>query len=150
MAPTLALGERVATSRDADYVPQVGDVVVFHPPAGVEDSVCGDPDQGAGTSAACSRPTAEMSDWTMIKRIVAAPGDTLAIRAGRVVRNGELQDEPFVMARDDGDDFPTEITIAPDHYFLLGDNRAKSSDSRFWGPVPRAWIIGAISIPGVM
>ena len=37
---------------------------------------------------------------------------------------------------------PEEITIPPDHYFMMGDNRGSSDDSRFWGPVPRDWIIG--------
>ncbi len=37
---------------------------------------------------------------------------------------------------------PKEITIPPDHYFMMGDNRGASDDSRFWGPVPRDWIIG--------
>ena len=75
---------------------------------------------------------------------------------GRVIRNGHLAEEPFVVSGEASRDlppgvtlppnpacnFPTPITIPPDHYFLLGDNRAVSSDSRFWGPVPRAWIIG--------
>jgi signal peptidase I len=37
---------------------------------------------------------------------------------------------------------PTEITIPPDHYFMMGDNRGESDDSRFWGPVPRDQLIG--------
>ena len=37
---------------------------------------------------------------------------------------------------------PKPITIPPDHYFMMGDNRGASDDSRFWGPVPRDWIIG--------
>jgi hypothetical protein len=43
--------------------------------------------------------------------------------------------------------FPTPVTIPPDHYFLLGDNRPESDDSRYWGPVPRAWIIGKLQTP---
>jgi signal peptidase I len=37
---------------------------------------------------------------------------------------------------------PQEITIPADHYFMMGDNRGESDDSRFWGPIPRDWIIG--------
>ena len=39
-------------------------------------------------------------------------------------------------------DFSKTITIPPDHYFMMGDNRGESDDSRYWGPVPRDWIIG--------
>jgi signal peptidase I len=67
-----------------------------------------------------------------------------------VIRNGDAEEEPYLQADDGGpsDSFPTPVTIPPDHYFVLGDNRSKSSDSRFWGPVPRAWIIGAIRTSG--
>jgi signal peptidase I len=41
-------------------------------------------------------------------------------------------------------DFPKEVTIAPGTYFMAGDNRGASDDSRFWGPVPRAWILGRV------
>jgi signal peptidase I len=63
-----------------------------------------------------------------------------------VIGNGKPENEPYIQPRetDRSDNFPTPITIPPDHYFVLGDNRGKSSDSRFWGPVPRAWIIGEI------
>ena len=109
---------------------------------------------------ACSTPTPERSSQTYIKRIVAGPGDTLAITNGYVIRNGRHEEEPYVLQpHRDGRhnlppgitlpphpdlNFPSPVTIPPDHCFVLGDNRAQSSDSRFWGPVPRAWIIGRI------
>jgi signal peptidase I len=59
------------------------------------------------------------------------------------VLNGKRQAEPFTLPCDSGDcDYPREITIPADHYFMMGDNRGSSDDSRFWGPVPREWIIG--------
>jgi signal peptidase I len=130
---------------------------VFHAPAGAdaEIPICGDPNQGVGCSAACSIPTPQKSPGRWIKRIVAGPGDTLAIRDGGVIRNREPQEEPYCalpcdkglplgLAPDPSCNFPDPISIPPDHYFVLGDNRGASDDSRFWGPVPRAWIIGKV------
>jgi signal peptidase I len=163
MAPTLQLGEHVTASLDPSSTPQIGDIVVFHPPAGADpaNAVCGDSRQGAGHSEACSRPTPQRSSQTYIKRIVAGPGDTIAITNGYVIRNGRTENEPYVLQPHRGRprnlppwitlppspalNFPTPITIPPDHYFVLGDNRAESDDSRYWGPVPRAWIIGTIN-----
>ena len=58
--------------------------------------------------------------------------------------NGKLQEEPFAepCGGGEGCDFPTEITIPAGMYFMMGDNRGSSDDSRFWGPVPEKWIIG--------
>lgn len=84
MAPTLRVGEYVTVSLDAYYAPRVGDVVVFHPPTGADPAtpICGNPQQGAGHSAACSTPTSQKSSGRFIKRIVAGPGDTLQISNG--------------------------------------------------------------------
>jgi signal peptidase I len=154
MAPSLLLGEHVTASLDPDYTPRVGDIVVFHPPSGADAAtpICGDPQQGARHSAACSMPTSQRSSSTFIKRIVAGPGDTLQIRNGCVLRNGRAAQEPYVQPcdTDPSGNFLTPIVIPPDHYFLLGDNRRVSNDSRFWGPVPRAWIIGDIRTPAAV
>ena len=58
--------------------------------------------------------------------------------------NGDEAEEDFISAlrRRKRCNLPEEITIPPDHYFMMGDNRGASDDSRFWGPVPRDWIIG--------
>ena len=145
MVPTLQIGQRVLVNRiGARFsTPDVGDVVVFHPPAGAEqDNTCGSGQPPAGRP--CDKPTPERADVNFIKRIVAGPGDTLKVVHGEPIVNGEKPDEPFIRPCRGlgGCDFPKEITIPPDHYFMMGDNRGSSDDSRYWGPVPRDWIIG--------
>jgi len=151
MEPTLDVGQRVLVNRFLYHLrdPQVGDIVVFHPPQGAEtggQGQCGDPSTGAGGSSgsACAQPTSEKSDVNFIKRIVAGPGDTLSIRDGHPVVDGELANEGFIRPCRPGGacNLPETITIPPDHYFMMGDNRGASDDSRFWGPIPRDWLIG--------
>jgi signal peptidase I len=147
MEPTLDVGQRVLVNRVTYHLsdPDIGDIIVFHPPAGADEGDrCGDPDAGSGTPMACDEPTEEESETNFIKRIVAGPGDTLSIVNGHPVVNGEMAEEDFIRPCGGGDqcNFPKEITIPPDHYFMMGDNRGSSDDSRYWGPVPRDWIIG--------
>jgi signal peptidase I len=143
MEPTLDPGERVLVNRLGYRVgdPAIGDVVVFHPPAGADGNRCG---VQRGQGQACAEPTPERSDTNFIKRIVAGPGDRLSIADGHPVVNGDMAEEDFIRpcAGGNGCNFPEEITIPPDHYFMMGDNRGQSDDSRYWGPVPRDWIIG--------
>jgi signal peptidase I len=75
---------------------------------------------------------------------VAGPGDRLKVVNGRVILNGEPTEEPFIAPCEPGGgcNFPREITIPAGQYFMMGDNRGSSDDSRFWGPVPDDWIIG--------
>lgn len=148
MLPTLPLHSHVTIALDPKYVPKVGDIVVFRPPVGADPvtPICGNPKQGAGHSAACSTPTPTTSAQAFIKRIVAGPGDTLQIVDGHTVRNGQREQEPFIAPCGSGPfcNFRTPITIPSDDYFVLGDNRGASDDSRFWGPVRREWIIGKV------
>ena len=144
MVPTLTIGQRVLVNRIGNNFgdPAIGDVTVFHPPAGAENGKeCGaprEPDQP------CPRPTRDKADVNFIKRIVAGPGDKITIEDGHVVRNGKRQAEPFAepCGGGEGCDLSTPITIPKGYYFMMGDNRGASDDSRFWGPVPRDWIIG--------
>lgn len=144
MVPTLEVGQRVLVNRIGTRFsePSVGDVTVFHPPRGSETNECGaEPREGQ----ACPKPTATRSDVNFIKRIVAGPGDRVAIVEGRVILNGKRQDEDFIRPcapEDSGCDYPTPVLVPADHYFMMGDNRGASDDSRFWGPVPDEWIIG--------
>jgi signal peptidase I len=99
--------------------PQRGDVIVFHPPP----------------------PNDPRRDF--IKRVIGVPGDTVDIRQGHVyVNSGELS-EPYIRQ-------PTlpinvrfaHVQLGPNEYFVLGDNRGNSSDSRAWGPVSADEIVG--------
>jgi signal peptidase I len=145
MVPTLQVGQRVLVNRIGARFssPHVGDIVVFHPPEGAEqDNTCGSGQPPAGQP--CDKPTAERADVNFIKRIVAGPGDKITIEDGHVVRNGKRQSEPFIRPCGGGEgcDLSTPITIPKGYYFMMGDNRGASDDSRFWGPIPRDWIIG--------
>jgi signal peptidase I len=145
MVPTLEIGQRVLVNRIGARFgePEVGDIVVFHPPAGAErGNECGGGPPPEGQ--VCDNPTDDKADVNFIKRVVAGPGDRLRIEDGRVILNGQRQEESFAQPCGGGEgcSFPDEVTIPAGHYFMMGDNRGSSDDSRFWGPVPEEWIIG--------
>jgi signal peptidase I len=145
MLPTVHIGQRVLANRLISH-PSVGDVVVFHPPAGADPypPVCGDSSEGTNHLMACDKPTAQESNQTFIKRVVAGPGDRISIVGGHVIRNGKREKDGYIAQCGGGSscNFPQTITIPAGHYFMMGDNRGLSDDSRFWGPVPDNWIIG--------
>ena len=142
MEPTLDVGQRVLVSRFNYHFssPDRGDIVVFHPPKGADSNTCGvqKPDDEP-----CPQPTPERDSVNFIKRIVAVPGDRLSIDNGHAIVNGVRQKDDFTRPCAPGTcNFPRTIKIPPGHFFMMGDNRGASDDSRFWGPVPRKWIIG--------
>ena len=144
MVPTLQVGQRVLVNRIGNRFsdPKVGDILVFHPPAGSATNTCGSgtPPQGQ----VCDKPTAQRASDNFIKRVVAGPGDQIQIINGHVYLNGQRQKEPFIEPCSAGEEctFPKKVTVPAGEYFMMGDNRGSSDDSRFWGPVPRKWIIG--------
>ena len=151
MEPTLAIGQRVLVDRVSYHFgdPDIGDIVVFHPPEGADTlQRCGitvGGQQPADVGEPCPEPIDQESDTNFIKRIVAGPGDRLSIKDGHPVVNGVMAKEDFIKPCGhgiQGCNLPKTITIPPDSYFMMGDNRGSSDDSRFWGPVPRDWIIG--------
>jgi signal peptidase I len=151
MLPTLTEGQRILVDRFSHRIggdPQLGDVTVFTPPEGAVTSQCGNDgegpfyDGGAPSRRSCTKPTPDKADTTFVKRVVGLPGDTIAVVNGHVVRNGKRTSEPFASSCAGPECNLNPITVPAGDYFLMGDNRGNSDDSRFWGPVPRAWIIG--------
>lgn len=149
MLPTLQVGDTVLVDKDA-YLrakPRVGDVVVFRPPAAAETTGECAKRPPRGQACAIASPRSGVNS-NFIKRIVAGPGDRISIRDGRVIRNGRRAAEPFItpcgrIAPDC--EFPRSFTVAPGHWYVLGDNRGASDDSRFWGPVPTRAITGRLT-----
>ena len=141
MEPTLIEGQRVLVDR-LFFSPEVGEIVVFHPPVGAENELCG---RSHSPSAPCDSPDQAESSQTYIKRIVAGPGDVITIHNGHVIRNGQPEPDSYIRPCAAGQSdctFSTSIRIPPGMWFMMGDNRGLSDDSRFWGPVPAGWIIG--------
>jgi signal peptidase I len=116
MAPTLLAGDHiVVTPYHFGSKPQPGDVIVFRSP--------------------------RSADELMVKRVIAAPGDLVETREGRVVVRGHAIAEPYVAAQASSGAVSPQIVPA-DCYFVLGDNRADSLDSRSWGVLPRSAVLG--------
>jgi signal peptidase I len=147
MEPTLAIGQRVLVNRIGMHFgkPHVGEIAVFHPPKDAQQEVCGPtPHMIKVGASACSEPEHVKSGVNFIKRIVAGPGDTIRIVEGHVIRNGKRESDSYIRPCPGVSEcnFPIPIKIPADHWFMMGDNRGESDDSRFWGPVPTGWIIG--------
>ena len=147
MEPTLQVGQRVLVNRLSERLgstPSVGDIIVFMPPRGASSEICGARGEGAGRPTPCGRSVATRTSPAFIKRVVAVAGDSIAIRNGHAVRNGQVAREPFIKPCGTGPDcnFPHAITVPPKSVYVMGDNRGDSDDSRFWGPVPLSAVIG--------
>jgi signal peptidase I len=145
MVPTLEVGQRVLVNRIGTHFgdPERGDVVVFKPPTGADTHQCGDPNKT--NQQPCGKPTSKKSENNFIKRVIGLPGDTIKIENNRAIVNGKPIDEPYINKGTSCDNYcnlEEPITVPPDHFFMMGDNRGESDDSRVWGPVPKDWIIG--------
>ena len=147
MRPTLIEGQRVLVNRIGMRIngPHVGEIVVFHPPKYAREQKCGPTHYEVSYGGApCDQTDPEESSENFIKRVVAGPGDVISVRGGHVYRNGKREADSYIAPCEGARecDFPTPIKIPAGHWFMMGDNRGESDDSRFWGPVPTAWIVG--------
>ena len=150
MLPTVKVGSIVTVDLNAyrTRTPALGDIVIFHPPKNYSVG-CLNPTEG-GTGGRGQKPCGvarkEKSGATFIKRIVGLPGDRIAMNNGHVYRNGVRETDPYIARCGDLPtcDYPVAITVPRGDYYLMGDNRGESDDSRFFGPVPKSWIIGKV------
>lgn len=147
MAPTLNTGARV-TIKPTHAAPALYQLVGFHPPtiSNPAELVCPDTNQGPSLQEPCGKPAPREAKAIFVRRVVGLPGDRIAVVNGFVIRNGVKERVPRVSACPGVPEcaLPKAIVVPAGHYYLVGDNRGDSNDSRFWGPVPRAWIIGVV------
>jgi signal peptidase I len=120
MDPTIREHESVRVY-EGNYQPHRGDVVLFDAPP--------------------EERTASIS--TLVKRVVGLPGETIEARSGRVYVNGHPLREPYLPSGTQTGDLTRQVVPAGS-YFVLGDNRAASSDSRVFGPIPQSSITGRV------
>jgi signal peptidase I len=150
MEPTLKVGQRILVDRIATNFtsPHIGEIVVFHPPKnyqqGCADPNAGENQNGQDSARACDTAWPQASSQTFVKRVVGLPGDRISILGGHVIRDGVREKDSYIAPCDGSGSctFPATITVPRGDYFMMGDNRGESDDSRFWGPIPNSWIIG--------
>lgn len=115
MEPTLLAGDQIVVTPYFGAAPGRGDIVVFRSPMNADELV--------------------------VKRVIAVPGDLLDSRLGRVRLGGNAMDEPYVLRQAASGAIESQI-IGQEAYWVMGDNRDDSVDSRNWGAVPRTLIVG--------
>ena len=144
MYPRLKINHRVEfdMAAYATQPPQVGDIVILHPPVGAAENRCGEQPK---PRAACAKPFGGPdTSVRFVDRVVAVGGDRISFRRGRIVRNGKVETRKNIPKCRylDACAFPRTITVPQGHVYVAGDNRDSSDDSRFWGAVPVAQVLG--------
>jgi signal peptidase I len=139
MEPTLQIGDRILVDKLSYHLHGVdrGDIVVFsRPPA----ENCGGP---------------EVND--LVKRVIGLPGDILSLSSNHdVVVDGKSLNEAWLPSMEQGNSFPGPAgnafnlahpyRVPANNYFVMGDNRTDSCDSRYWGPITKSLIVGKVDV----
>jgi len=143
MEPTLEVGDRVVVNRLAYRIgePAHGDVVVFLRPIGTGEAPPSGPLSWVRRAVAQGLGGTPPGSEDLIKRVVGLPGDEIEGRGGQLFRNGHRVPEPYLAGRGFTSDFDP-VRIKPGHYWVMGDNREDSADSRVFGQVPRSTLVG--------
>jgi signal peptidase I len=121
MEPTLKVHDRVLVNKLSYHLHSVhrGDIIVFKAPP--------------------EERTAQIKD--LVKRVIGLPGDTIEARDGHIYIDAHLLKEPYLPKNTITDDLPKQ-EVPANSYFMMGDNRSASSDSRVFGPIKKSAIIG--------
>ena len=139
MEPTIHTGDHIIVNKAAYVSLDLHKMSKFVPFYDAEEGqvldIFGEPARGDVVIINSPSPPPEQ----LIKRIVGVPGDTVEIRGGDLFINGERIQEVYIRGSAPS---ISPIVIPRDHYYVLGDNRAHSNDSRYFGPVPRDSIVG--------
>jgi signal peptidase I len=131
MTPTLQVGDRILVNKLAYRLHGVGrgDIIVFRAPPKVAT-------------------TCDTTDQDLVKRVIGLPGETISDRNGLVYINNKVLPEPW-LPKNDPNTFTASfasVHIGANSYFVMGDNREDSCDSRYWGTVNRSNIIGKVEV----
>lgn len=147
MEPALRPGTTIAVDPHAyDHrPPRRGDVVVVHPSPGIDGLRCGRPADAIATGAPCVHPVPGALAAEIVSRIVAGPGDRIAFRGGHAVVDGRRAREPYARGcAQEVCELPAAMRVPAGRWFVAGDNRGASADSRVWGPVGLGQIVGRV------
>jgi signal peptidase I len=143
MEPTLEVGDRVVVNRLAYRVgePAHGDVVVFLRPVGTGEAPPSGPLSWVRRAVAQGLGGTPPGSEDLIKRVVGLPGDLIEGRDGQLWRNRRRIPESYLTGSVYTSDFGP-VRVKPGHYWVMGDNREDSADSRVFGQVPRSTLVG--------